>query len=255
MSRILKRDSEEADAARGYLMGDVLQWGKLAGRMRRSFESFSSRRDSTSPSEFGRQASAREGGSGRENIMETAEEKADRIEREAYEKGFAEGERAGREVGEKRLSSAAKTFVDALGEVERFKGEVLEGSERKMVDLALAVAKKIVQCEPSLKPEMILGVIREALDHSVDREHVTVRLNSSDMALVRDHCPDILASVEGLKNLTLEEDPTVSRGGVIVATDYGDVDARLEAQIAEIEKAFRAIVPQAKNEADTRERS
>jgi flagellar assembly protein FliH len=49
---------------------------------------------------------------------------------------------------------------------------------------------------------------------------------------------DFLQSFDGLHNVVLEEDTSIKRGGAIVETMFGEVDARLESQIKEIHAAM-----------------
>ena len=48
-----------------------------------------------------------------------------------------------------------------------------------------------------------------------------------------------MRAVDGIKHLVIERDDAISRGGAIVETDYGSIDARIERRLEEVEKALK----------------
>jgi flagellar assembly protein FliH len=65
-----------------------------------------------------------------------------------------------------------------------------------------------------------------------------IRLNPQDFHYMMEVKKDFLQSFDGLHNVVLEEDTSIKRGGAIVETMFGEVDARLESQIKEIHAAM-----------------
>ena len=49
--------------------------------------------------------------------------------------------------------------------------------------------------------------------------------------------------VEGVKSIKILEDSTVDRGGCIIETDFGSLDARISSQLHEIEERILELIP------------
>ena len=173
-----------------------------------------------------------------EVILRQARLKVDEIEKEAYEKGFSEGEKAGREVGEKMVEALLKQYATTLEELKALRRETLLASEREVIRLSLEVAKKVVRREVHLDEELILTLVKVALSRLAEQSAMTVRVNPKDYQSILHfrHTPDHRDSLhEGIK---LTEDPLIARGGCLIETESGVIDARVEEQFREIEKGF-----------------
>jgi flagellar assembly protein FliH len=175
----------------------------------------------------------------RELDREMERERIAQVERAAYEKAFKLGEEAGSERGERMFQSAVQSFVKAAEEIRSAQEEFFEQVEGQILDLVLATTQKVVHREINDRRDVVIGILREAISRAVDRERIRVRINPSDFELVQTQKPDILRSIEGIKQLVVEKDENVSRGGAVVETDHGTIDARIERRFAEVEKALK----------------
>jgi flagellar assembly protein FliH len=175
----------------------------------------------------------------KEKILNEARHRAELIEREAYEKGYHQGEVTGEKVAQKKFESALTSLDAAIKEMHRIKAEVFNSMEPFLVQLALAVARKIVHYEITLNPDVILQNIRAAMAELVHKDSVTVRLNPLDYQHISNH-RELISG--GVKNLVFETDPSVGRGGAILETDFGDLDARIDQQFSRIEHALKTLL-------------
>ena len=95
---------------------------------------------------------------------EKKERDLNEIEREAFEKGFAAGERSGMEMAERRIEVALKRFSKSLQEVARLRNEIVAHTEKDLVELALEIARKLVHREIQIDEEIIVTLVRVALE-------------------------------------------------------------------------------------------
>jgi flagellar assembly protein FliH len=158
------------------------------------------------------------------------------IEKEAYEKAYVEGERAGREIGEKKLASILSGFRAIVAELEKIKKDFYLAHQENLLQLSLHIAKKIIHQEVSTNGELVIEVVRSALQCAIDREKLKIRLNPSDLQLCREKRPDILKGFDDIKQIVFEPDENVSKGGTIIESDLGEIDARLERQFEKVGK-------------------
>ncbi|MGQ9652888.1 MAG: FliH/SctL family protein [Thermodesulfobacteriota bacterium] len=171
-----------------------------------------------------------------------SESKREEIEREAFEKGFAQGERAGREMAERSaetalrsLGQAADLLCDATG--ERFEETVVE-----IVRLATAVARKVLQKEVSLDPAVVTRTVRAALSKGHVRGDIVIKVNPMDRDIITDLRPEILREMQEIRSLRVEGDEAVERGGAMIECAMGELDLRLERQLQEVEMAFERML-------------
>ena len=76
-----------------------------------------------------------------------------------------------------------------------------------------------------------------------NKSDVTIRVNLLDVNLMTEHAQDVVDMIENVKSVTVLEDATVDRGGCIIETDFGEIDARIAAQLREIEERILELVP------------
>jgi flagellar assembly protein FliH len=75
------------------------------------------------------------------------------------------------------------------------------------------------------------------------KANVTIRVNLDDVQLATDHARDFISKIENVQNVTVMEDSSVDKGGCIIETDFGQIDARISSQLAEIEERIQELVP------------
>jgi len=169
-------------------------------------------------------------------------------EQQAYCRGFGDGERKGHELGEKAGLESAMQKLESLltgghkllcelGELHR---QTCRDVEADLVQLALAVARKIVGRDVSLGPDVVTRIIREALTRVEHAGRITIKLNPADLELLADIKPQLLSGLPEAGRAAFEPDEGIARGGCLIETDGGEVDARIERQFQVVEEAFRA---------------
>jgi flagellar assembly protein FliH len=107
------------------------------------------------------------------------------------------------------------------------------------VRLAMTIAERIVHEQISVDPNVVLDNVRQALTRLVGREVVTLRVNPADLDTIRAH-RDSIAGANDVEHLRVVEDQRVDRGGVVVETDAGTIDAKVSTQIREARRTLLA---------------
>jgi flagellar assembly protein FliH len=154
--------------------------------------------------------------------------------------GFEQGERAGREAAQSRLEPVLQSLNQMLAELETLQRREGRCFEKELVDLALAVARKIVGRELAVKPEAVAGMLREALGRVEHAGRLSIRMNPDDLQRLADVRPRLLEGLSDPARVRFEADATLSAGGCFIESEAGDIDARLERRFQIVEDAFRA---------------
>ena len=152
--------------------------------------------------------------------------------RNAREQAHAEGFAAGRDEALAALEPAREALLNAAAALELAVEELGPEAESRAVDLAVALAEKIlsttVDADPGLVSAVVTGAIRRALHHGP----LVVEINPADVELVRASLEGIEAELGGLPRLDLVGERRIPRGGCVVHTGEGQIDARLDTQLA-----------------------
>ena len=178
-----------------------------------------------------------------ERMVKEAEMRVAEIEHEAYQKGYD----AGREVGFKKGQSEVRRLIDRLGTIVGqaidVREDIISASEKQMVDMILLIARKVIKDEVVERKEVVLNNIREALRRIKDRDRVDIRVNFADLELTTAHKDELIKMMESLRKVNIYEDSRIDRGGCIIETDVGSIDARISTQLKELEEAIRNAEP------------
>jgi flagellar biosynthesis/type III secretory pathway protein FliH len=164
-------------------------------------------------------------------LIAQAEAEALQIREQAREAGFEEGFAAGRASAREDLEPALAALSGAAGELAELKDAAAEAVEPHAVELAMHVADKVVAATLAVEPERVLDVIRGALRSLVERERLVLQVNPADLPLVRDGIDDVAGSLGGIEHIDVQEERRVPRGGAMLRTTLGEVDARIETKL------------------------
>ena len=174
-------------------------------------------------------------------IIDNANARAAEIERQARERGAADAlasaQRIAEEEIEANLTPLMHRLSETLHEIESLRATVTRRAERDMVLLALEIAKKIVHREVRVDHEIALTLARVALSRVHSRATAKVRLNPDDAEFISSQ----MDRLESNAAIEIVPDRSVSRGGCLVETEMGDIDARIEKQFAEVEREFLSL--------------
>jgi flagellar assembly protein FliH len=159
-----------------------------------------------------------------------------RLEKSAYENGFAQGEKAGMEIAERKIEVVMRRYSESIMELGKLRSALYGQAEREVVKLAIEVAKKIVHREVQADREIIETLVHVALSHVAEKSAVTVHLSPLDYNFLLEHRAELNQS-EG-RDISLLADQSIERGGCLIQTECGDIDARIEEKFREVEQAF-----------------
>jgi len=157
---------------------------------------------------------------------------------EAYRRGFEDAEKVLRKKMNDELNQQISHF-DRL--IKSFSGEIEalgQKIESVVISLAIEIAKKIVKREIEKDDEFIINQVREAIKRVIGVERIRIRVNPEDEKLVKELKPELLQIADSARDIVVEPDPGVERGGCIIESELGNVDARISTQFSLIENSL-----------------
>lgn len=177
-----------------------------------------------------------------EMIVSTAHTEAENLRKLEAERGYKEGyEQA---LVDARSQGEA-IIAEAYHEVEaarQAKLAYINNQEKEIVELAVLIAEKILQYEVGNKPDVVVKIAVNALNKVRDMSQVVLKVHPQDFGLIQAIKPELMGMVKGLRALAVEKDQAVDPGGCIIDTGNGYVDARIDAQLAEMRRVLRDLM-------------
>ena len=177
-------------------------------------------------------------GSPADQLSDEKEQKARFVRQEAYDLGLAEGVKRGAAQQKQELAKLVKTLSGLIGELTREKKEFLRGMETEVLNLAFAIAEKVLNHEIATDKDAICKVLGGALKKIADQEGMRIRVNPDDYRYLTERKSDVFPELEGIKDIMLEEDAAIGRGSAVIDSTFGEVDARLDQQLSELKTAL-----------------
>ncbi len=165
--------------------------------------------------------------------------KLSEIEQEAYEKGFAAGEDAGRILGFKKLDPLEKTLLSLIDEVRHFKETLLKESEEDILTIALAISRQIIRQEVRENPEVIVKNIQTAINKIGQTGKILIRLHPDDLEVITQEAESMIGSTKQEINLRFESDLGLNPGDCIIEGEERMVDGRLKSQLDIFEEVLK----------------
>lgn len=183
-------------------------------------------------------------------ILEEAHQESAVVRKQAQEAGLGIGRREGLddaerqvaqrvdELAEKKATQRIRTLLPALEaaakQVAINRERWLAEWEASAVQLAVAIAGRILRAELAVNPDRARAMISDALQTAAGSTRLRVRLNPEDVVLLGDRAEDVVKSLASCGEATILPDEAIERGGSVVETQHGVIDARLETQLDRI---------------------
>lgn len=161
---------------------------------------------------------------------------ADRIEREAYERGYASGERAGNEMGQQKAKVTLDKLEALLKELSMMRQTVLKETETQCIELAVGMARKVLMKELSANPEELVRMSKEALMRLERTGQITIKIHPSLSDLFTKFKPELL---NVYPDIVFDVDPAASRFGSVVIGPVEEVVTDIDEQLKNLIKDMR----------------
>ena len=162
-------------------------------------------------------------------VEQPAEETID-IEAEArkiFEDAFVQGEKAGHEMGLKKVEPLIRRLNNYMAEFEELKGELRQRTEKMAVELALMFAETIILRSCEEKKEILVEMVRKAMDICEGKNDVIIRIRPDDAQCIAN---------DGNTFVRIVPDDAIREPGFVIETSFGDIDGRLSTQLDELRK-------------------
>lgn len=156
-----------------------------------------------------------------EAILRNAEEESAKQRQTGYDTGYQEG-----------LAQTTELMVKARTEQEQF----IKNANRDLMDLAFKIAEKIIGKQLEMEPETIIGIVKQAMQTVRQSKQLTIRVHPEDAKILKENEEELQETLGRQRILDVMEDKKVHRGGCIIESEIGTVEAQLQTQLERLKK-------------------
>jgi flagellar assembly protein FliH len=177
-------------------------------------------------------------------MLTSAESEIATLRKSAHQLGFEEGQRDGlrnaseaiekqaRQIAEKTAADGLATALPALKTVAESlaveRDRWIAEWEATAVRLAAAIAERLLGRELRLNPDLAREMIRQALQLALGAPRIRVHLHGDDAALLGRQTTDVVRTLAACGEAEIVADNSLTRGGCLIETQHGQIDARIE---------------------------
>lgn len=164
--------------------------------------------------------------------------------REAAQKmGYEEGLKKGHDEAYAEFKAASDEKIQAiesiLREFDGMKAVLFEANQKFLIDLVYRISRMVMLKELTTDREYLLRLSKELIEKTGLRDNLTIKISADDCATIQELRDGLIQSLGTLRNLNVESSPQVRRGGVILESEWGMIDASIDTQLESVREALK----------------
>jgi type III secretion protein L len=175
--------------------------------------------------------------------LKTAADVLNQVRQEALDfkkKNLEEAEILKQNYAKEGFDEGLNKFNSAVIELNQKIEKIEKDFQNQLLPIALKAAKKILGEELKLHPDRIVDIVIQALKPVLQQHKIKIYANKEDLEILEKEKEKILSLLQKNQVLTLEAHDDVERGGCLIETESGMINAQLENQWRALEAAFKS---------------
>ncbi len=173
-----------------------------------------------------------------QEILQTAQKEAEEFTKKSKDKA----EKLKAEEKEKGFQQGLEEFNEKLIKIEKEFAAFKKETEKKVMQIALQAAKKILGDELKTHPDRIVDIVKQALKPVLQHKKVTIFAHPDDIQHLKAQKAELQKILSQADFFSIQERPDVKPGGCIIQTESGIINAQLENQWRALEAAFNKFM-------------
>ena len=177
-----------------------------------------------------------------QRIEEGIAEKEKKVISEAREIGYKDGWDEGINKANGEVERLTERMHDMINGIINKRTSIFIEAEQQIISLVLSIARKVIKVLSENQKNVVINNVIHSLKKLSTRKNIAIRVNLADLELTTQYKEKFIKIAE-TDNIKILEDTTVDKGGCIIETDFGTLDARISSQLHEIEDRVQEMVP------------
>lgn len=150
------------------------------------------------------------------------------------EEAYNQGKTDQAQLSELEFQQSMAAFAMACQKIDGQRKALLHQSRGDIINLIIAMVKKILGQELTTPRNIIAGTLQTALEQAIQSQEFHVTLHPDDLGFAKEKAPEIIGAISGLEHIVFKTDETISRGGCLLESAVCTVDATIETQVESV---------------------
>ena len=159
------------------------------------------------------------------------------------EDGVRQGLDTAKQQMAEQLRQAAERSNSMVAAADQEVIRLLHQAEPKIIELVLAISRKIINDEVTERPAVVVNLVRSALERVRDQDKINIHVSPEDYDLVLLSRRELQAVVGAERSLNVSADAVLNRGGCLIETSFGTVEAGVDTQLEAVRQALLGLLP------------
>ena len=160
------------------------------------------------------------------------------LQQHAFTQGRLQGMAEGRAQCQAKVDEQLNRAIHLANQIGRARVAALEEQDRDVVEVALAICKRILLKEVDVDKELIVRQVRQILGLLLNKHLVTLKVNPEDLQVLQPLHEALRAEFLDGDHLVLEGHSDVQLGGCLVEQAGLQLDGRLDQQLEAVATEF-----------------
>lgn len=173
-----------------------------------------------------------------DEAMVKIDEEREIILEQAKKNGYDEGYDQAMQHCEDLIQDATQIKQRAIEEYE----ELITGAKEQVIELAVSIAREILEREMTTKEDDIITIAKKALECCVHKDYIVLKVSDEDFEIIEKSRSKLLAMVRGIGGLEVRVDTSLKRGSCLLETPFGYVDGGVDTRLEQVERAFKGLI-------------
>jgi flagellar assembly protein FliH len=187
----------------------------------------------------------------KQQAIREATVEAEQLKTKAAEAGKAEGHATGLlqglDAAKQQMSAQLQQTSDQCNAMvavaEQEARQILQEAEPKIIELVMAISRKVIVDEVETRPAAVLELVRGALAKVRDQNQIIIHVSPDDYEFIMQSRRTLQAVVGAEQTLTVTADAVLGKGGCLIETSFGTVEAGIDTQLDSIHHVLQGMLP------------
>ncbi|HEY7162527.1 MAG TPA: type III secretion system stator protein SctL [Acidobacteriota bacterium] len=167
-------------------------------------------------------------------ILQKAQGEAEEIIRRAIEQGEKEKKDGFQEGYQEGLAQVTELLAKARVEYD----VIMRNASKDMLELAFKISEKIIGKQLEIDKSTIMDIVAQALQTVRQSKQITIRVNPEDGKALKADKDALIEMLGHGRVIDIMDDKKVEKGGCIIESEVGTVDAQLHKQLERLKKVL-----------------
>ncbi len=166
-----------------------------------------------------------------EELRNQAQAEAEAMKEQARLQGHQEGVTQGTQEARQQVSTVVQQLQSMIAEGQSILEGMILNQESDIRQLTVEIVGRVTRQKIETDDEMVVRVAQECIRKAADRQKLRILVHPDNQQKIEEWAPEFSRMFDDIEKLTIESDPRVQPGGVIIESGAGGVDGRIDKQV------------------------